>query len=59
MPEARVVIVTYGCTVLVPDVEPVLSHAHKEVGLFTLAEVADLRMPDGYKRSIAAWFARL
>jgi 8-oxo-dGTP pyrophosphatase MutT (NUDIX family) len=56
--EKNVFIVTYGCY---PDAdaEPVLSHEHKEVGLFTEHEVADLTMPDGYKRSIWTWFARL
>jgi 8-oxo-dGTP pyrophosphatase MutT (NUDIX family) len=56
--EKNVFVVTYGCY---PDAdaEPVLSHEHKEVGLFTEHEVADLTMPDGYKRSIWTWFARL
>jgi hypothetical protein len=27
--------------------------------VFTEAEVADLRTPDGYKRSIAAWYGPL
>jgi hypothetical protein len=30
----------------------------KRAGLFTAAQVAGLNMPDRYKRSIAAWFAR-
>ncbi|MFI0983607.1 NUDIX domain-containing protein [Streptomyces sp. NPDC021093] len=55
-PERRVVIVTYGCTVLTPDTTPVVSHEHKQVGLFTADEVPELRMPDGYKQSIAAWY---
>jgi hypothetical protein len=37
----------------------VLSHEHKEIGLFSESEVATLVMPDGYKRSIATWYARL
>ncbi|MFF5716609.1 NUDIX hydrolase [Streptomyces buecherae] len=56
LPERRVVIVTYGCNVLTPDVEPSLSHEHKEIGLFTADEVPGLTMPDGYKRSIDAWY---
>lgn len=54
----HVFIVTYGCypTDTVP---PVLSHEHKEVGLFTETEVSALNMPEGYKRSIAVWFAQL
>jgi ADP-ribose pyrophosphatase YjhB (NUDIX family) len=54
-PEKHVFIVTYGC--YPEDVaDPVLSHEHKEVGLFTEHEVPGLNMPDGYKRSIAAWY---
>ena len=54
----NVFIVTYGC---LPDGddEPVLSHEHKEIGLFTEQEVGALNMPDGYKCSIASWFAKL
>lgn len=53
-----VFIVTYGCR-SADTVAPVLSHEHKEVGLFTEAEVPALNMPAGYKHSIAAWFAQL
>jgi 8-oxo-dGTP pyrophosphatase MutT (NUDIX family) len=55
--ERHVFIATYGCY-SVSDVEPVLSHEHKEVGLFARSEVHGLSMPDGYKRSIGAWFER-
>ncbi len=54
----HVFIVTYGC-ISDDDREPVLSHEHKEIGLFTEREVTALKMPDGYKRSVANWFARL
>ncbi|WP_246060341.1 NUDIX domain-containing protein [Herbidospora galbida] len=54
---ADVLIVTYGVTVG-DGRRPVLSHEHREIGLFTEPEVAALRMPENYKRSIAAWFAR-
>jgi len=37
----------------------VVSAEHKRAGLFTRDEVPGLTMPDGYKRSIAAWFGRL
>ncbi|MFV2178020.1 NUDIX domain-containing protein [Actinomadura sp. LOL_016] len=57
-PERRVVIVTYGCTVLTPDLEPTVSHEHKQLGLFTAEQVPGLNMPGGYQRSIATWFAR-
>jgi 8-oxo-dGTP pyrophosphatase MutT (NUDIX family) len=55
--ERHVFIVTYGCYLDV-DIDPVLSHEHKEIGLFTEAEVAGLNMPDGYRRAIASWFDR-
>ena len=53
-----VVIVTYGCHVLSSD-PPVVSNEHKQAGLFTPGQVPGLVMPDGYKRSVAAWAARL
>jgi 8-oxo-dGTP pyrophosphatase MutT (NUDIX family) len=59
MPDRRVVIVTYGCAVLTPDKTPVVSHEHKQLGMFTADEVPGLTMPDGYKQSIAAWYARM
>ncbi|WP_269859577.1 NUDIX domain-containing protein [Streptomyces sp. RPT161] len=52
----RVLIVTYGCTVLNPEQEPVISHEHKHIGLFAADEVRGLNMPEGYKHSIAAWY---
>jgi 8-oxo-dGTP pyrophosphatase MutT (NUDIX family) len=53
--EKHVFIVTYGCYPE-SDAEPVLSHEHKEIGLFAEPEIAGLNIPDGYRRSIAAWF---
>lgn len=53
-----VFIVTYGCTTRSTAV-PVLSHEHSRVAEFAEHEVPELRMPDGYKRSIATWFDRL
>src|SRR6266567_6138772 len=53
-----VVIVTYGCHVLSSD-PPAVSNEHKRAGLFTPGQVPELVMPDGYKRSVAAWVARL
>jgi 8-oxo-dGTP pyrophosphatase MutT (NUDIX family) len=52
-----VLIVTYGAEVTT-TAPPVLSHEHKQVGLFAADDVASVRMPDGYKRSIATWYAR-
>lgn len=58
IPGRRVLIVTYGCAVLTPERTPVVSHEHKQVGLFTADEVPGLNMPDGYKRAIAAWYGQ-
>ena len=57
--EKHVLIVTYGCH-LQPGQEhtdPVLSHEHGMIGLFARDEVPELVMPQGYKDSIASWFA--
>ncbi|GHJ39960.1 NUDIX domain-containing protein [Streptomyces sp. TS71-3] len=59
MPDRRVVIVTYGCNVTTPDMEPVISHEHKQLGMFTADEVSRLTMPEGYKQSIATWYERM
>jgi hypothetical protein len=32
---------------------------HQEIGEFTETQVPDLVMPQGYKNSVAAWFAIL
>ncbi|MEU8632744.1 NUDIX hydrolase [Amycolatopsis sp. NPDC048633] len=53
-----VFIVTYGCTTT-SDAAPVVSHEHNRIGEFAEHEVVGLRIPEGYKRSIAAWFGRL
>jgi 8-oxo-dGTP pyrophosphatase MutT (NUDIX family) len=57
-PGSDVVIVTYGCHVHSTG-PPVVSHEHTKAGLFVPGEVPGLAMPDGYKRSITDWFARL
>lgn len=49
-----VLIVTFACTTAA-DGPPLRSPEHKEIGLFTAADVPDLRMPSGYKRSIDAY----
>ena len=56
--EKHVFIVTYGCQTT-GSTQPTLSHEHKKIGLFSEDEAPSLVMPDGYKRSIAAWYARL
>ena len=37
---------------------PVLSHVRSNIGLFAENEVARLNIPEGYQRSITAWFVR-
>jgi len=53
-----VLVVTYGAVATTND-PPVLSHEHTQAGLFAEHEVVGLAIPEGYKRSIAAWYARL
>lgn len=57
-PGADVLIVTYGCYTDATGV-PVVSREHDRIGLFTEGEVGALRLPGGYRRAIAAWFAHL
>lgn len=57
-PQARVLIVTYGCVELA-ERDAVLSHEHKQVGWFPLGEIDALRMPEGYKNSVRRWAQRL
>ena len=56
--EGEVLVVTYGCQAL-PFGEVRWSAEHREGGLFTLAEIDALRMPEGYRRSIRAWASRV
>lgn len=54
----NVLIVTYGC--FADNDSPItVSSEHKEGRLFAADEIADLSMPDGYRRSIDDWFTRL
>ena len=57
LPGLKVVIVTYG--VARRDREELrVSDEHRRFGLFTLHEIEALPIPEGYRRSIRAWFAR-
>ncbi|MEC3996079.1 NUDIX domain-containing protein [Actinacidiphila sp. DG2A-62] len=56
IPGRQVFIVTYGCTATDTGRPPVVSHEHKEAGLFHRHEVPGLVMPQGYKDSIARWY---
>ena len=49
-------VVTYGCHVL-STAPPIVSHEHTQASLFPPDAVPALVMPEGYKRSIATWFA--
>ena len=51
----HVLIVTYALQVLDETAEMRVSHEHKQLRSFPLEEIAGLRMPDGYKQSIAAY----
>lgn len=52
----QVLILTYGCIELSREAAQ-LSHEHKELRWFDLGAVEALKMPSGYKRSIASWAA--
>ena len=54
----RVLIVTYACSEI-READARLSREHAELRWFPLAEVRALRMPEGYKASIAAWAGEL
>jgi 8-oxo-dGTP pyrophosphatase MutT (NUDIX family) len=58
LPGQEVVIVTYGCRLDGHD-EIEISAEHKEVGLFSPEALAELPMPEGYRRSVKAWLAQL
>jgi 8-oxo-dGTP pyrophosphatase MutT (NUDIX family) len=56
--DKHVFIATYGCHPIGHS-RPVASREHQGLGLFSENEVSKLAMPDGYKCSIAAWYASL
>jgi 8-oxo-dGTP pyrophosphatase MutT (NUDIX family) len=58
LPTRQVLIVTFG---IVPMAERELriSHEHKGLGRFAPAEIGGLNMPEGYRRSIRDWIARV
>lgn len=63
-PDRRVLIVTYGCSLLPPDQPPPTAENHgdhgdhKESALFPLDRIPDLNMSSSYKRAIYAWTHR-
>jgi 8-oxo-dGTP pyrophosphatase MutT (NUDIX family) len=54
--QVEVLIVTYAMQPLGADTVLHISDEHRELGLFPPEEIAALRMPEGYKRSIAAYY---
>ena len=57
LPGQEVVIVTYGCR-YDGDGDVRMSDEHSAVGLFHLAEIDGLPMPESYRRSIREWHRR-
>jgi mutator protein MutT len=57
LPGQEVVIVTYGCR-YDGDCTVRMSHEHSAVGMFAIAEIDGLPMPEGYRRSIRDWHRR-
>ena len=57
LPGREVVIVTYGMERCDRE-ELRVSDEHRRFGLFNLHEIEALPIPEGYRRSIRAWFAR-
>src|SRR5512138_80104 len=53
-----VLIVTFGVLPMA-ERELRLSNEHKELGRFAPAEINGLNMPEGYRRSIRDWLARI
>lgn len=53
-----VLILTYGCRERgdAPRAVPLVSHEHREAGLFHVDGLGALRMPEGYRRSIRDWW---
>ena len=55
LPGREVVIVSYGCRYDGHgDIR--MSREHRAVGLFDLAQLSELPMPEGYRQSIRRWY---
>lgn len=57
LPTREVLIVTYGVQPLA-QAELHLSYEHKALGRFPIDRIGDLKMPEGYRRSIRDWAKR-
>ena len=53
-----IVIITYGLKCTNEEEVPLISGEHKELFLFDADEIADLNMPDGYKKSIEIFLSK-
>lgn len=58
VPGTHVLVLAYGCREE-EERTAMLSEEHSDVRWVPLAEVDSLNMPEGYKRSIAAWGGRV
>lgn len=58
LPGREVVIVTYGIERF-GNAPFRVSHEHKRVGLFAVDELDGLKIPEGYRKSIRTWTARV
>jgi len=56
-PTVDVLIVSYGCFAE-SETAIRLSDEHREHGLFSSDELAELELPNGYRRTIQSWLAR-
>lgn len=54
LPGQRVLIVTYGCTAPGP-VELRMSSEHSAMGVFSVADLHSMDLPEGYAASIRRW----
>lgn len=54
--QVEVLVVTYAMQPLGADTVLHISDEHRALGLFPLEEIAELPMPEGYKRSIASYY---
>ncbi|GAB3655734.1 NUDIX hydrolase [Actinocorallia lasiicapitis] len=55
LPGALVLIVAYGCLLDAGSPAPVLSHEHRQVGLFASGDLDGLVLPSGYRACVDAW----
>jgi len=54
LPQREVLIVTYGVH-LIKKSPLRVSDEHQRIGVFSLADIEELPMPEGYRRSIRHW----